>query len=85
MAQDDIQTQRFTIDEEQTRQYRRFNAQGTQLTARLLPPSEGKDSNPMSHFLASVTELFEYALRDCEDNDMIGVTIVTKLTCRTEL
>jgi len=29
----------------------------------------------MSHFLASVTELFEYAFRDCEDNDMIGVTI----------
>ena len=55
MAQDDIQTQRFTIDEEQTRQYRRFNAQGTQLTVRLLPPSEGEeDSHPMSHFLASV-------------------------------
>ena len=29
----------------------------------------------MSHFLASVTELFEYALRDCEDNNMTGVTI----------
>jgi len=57
MAQDDIQTRRFTIDEEQTRQYRRLNAQGTQLTARLLPPSEGEDSNPMSHFLASVTQL----------------------------
>jgi len=40
MAQDDIQTLRFTIEEEQTREYRRFNAQGTQLTVRLLPPSE---------------------------------------------
>ena len=29
----------------------------------------------MSHFLASLTELFEYALRDCEDSDMFGVTI----------
>ena len=29
----------------------------------------------MSHFLASVTELFEYTLRDCEDCDMVGVTI----------
>jgi len=75
MSQDDTQTRRFTIDEEQTRQYRLFNAQGTQLTVRLLLPSKGEDSNPMSHFLASVTELFEYALRDHEDNNMIGVTI----------
>jgi len=83
MAQDDIQTQRFTIDEEQTRQYRRFNAQGTQLTVRLLPPSEGEeDSNPMSHFLASVTELFEYALRDLEDSDMIGVTISNEVNVK---
>jgi arginyl-tRNA--protein-N-Asp/Glu arginylyltransferase len=29
----------------------------------------------MSHFLASGTELFEYALRDLEDSDMTGVTI----------
>jgi len=83
MAQDDIQPQRFTIDEEQTRLYRRFNAQGTQLTVRLLPPSEGEeDSNPMSHFLASVTELFEYALRDLEDSDMIGVTISNKVNVK---
>jgi len=75
MAQDDIQTRRFTIDQEQTRQYRRFNAQRTQLTARLLPPSEGEDSNPMSHFLSRMTELFVYALRDYEDSDMIGVKI----------
>ena len=68
MAQDDIKTPppptppppRFTIEEEQTRLYRRFNAQGTQLTVRLLPPPEGEeDPNPMSHFLDRVTELFE--------------------------
>jgi len=29
----------------------------------------------MSHFIASVTELFKYTLRDCEDSDMVGVTI----------
>jgi len=29
----------------------------------------------MSHFLASVTELFEYALRDCQDSDMVGLKI----------
>jgi len=75
MSQDDNEPQRFTIEEEQTRQYRRFNAQGTQLTVRLLPPPEGEDPNPMSHFLDSVTELFEHALRDLEDSDMVGITI----------
>ena len=29
----------------------------------------------MSHFLDSVTELFDYALRDLEDSDMVGITI----------
>jgi len=31
---------RFTVEEEQTRLYKRFNAPGTQLTVRLLPPPE---------------------------------------------
>jgi hypothetical protein len=51
---------KFAIEEEITRQYRRFNAVGTQLTVRLLPPTEGEDPNPMSHFLASVSDLFEH-------------------------
>ena len=55
--------------------YRRFNAQGRQLTVRLLSLAEGQDSNPMSHFLDSVTKLFDYALRDLEDSDMLGITI----------
>ena len=47
-----------------------------QLTVRLLPPPEGQeDSNPMSHFLDSVPELFEHTLRDLEDSDMVGITI----------
>jgi len=29
----------------------------------------------MSHFLASVSDLFEYALRNCDDSDMVGITI----------
>ena len=29
----------------------------------------------MSHFLYSVTELFEHALRDLEDSDEVGITI----------
>jgi len=75
MSQDDNEPQKFSIEEEQTRQHRRFNAQGTQLTVRLLPPPEGEDPNPMPHFLHSVTELFEHALRDLEDSDMVGITI----------
>jgi len=66
---------RFTIDGEINRQYRRFNALGTQLTVHLLPPSEGEDSNPMSHFLDSVSDLFEYALQNCDDSDMSGIII----------
>jgi len=49
----DVEPQRLTIEEEQTRPYRRFNARGTQLTVRRLPPPEGEDPNPMSHFLHS--------------------------------
>jgi len=75
MSQDDNEPQRFTIEKEQTRQYRRSKARGTQLTVRLLPPPEGEDPNPMSHFLDSVTELFQHALRDLEDSDMVGITI----------
>jgi hypothetical protein len=66
---------RFTIDGEINRQYSRFNAVGTQLTVRLVPPQEGEDSNPMSHFLTSVFDLFEYALQNCDDSDMVGITI----------
>jgi len=66
---------RFTIDGEINRQYRRFNVVGTQLTVRLLPPSEGEDSNLMSHFLASVSDLFDYVLQNCDNSDMVRITI----------
>jgi len=83
MPQDDVESQRFTIKEEQTREYRRLNAQGMQLTVRLLLPPEGEeDPNPMSHFIDSVTELFEYALRDLEDSDMIGIAISNEVNVK---
>ena len=63
----------FTVDDEITRQYRRFNAVGTQLTVRLLPPPD--DSNPVTHFLDSVSDLLHYALRDYEDSEMVGTTV----------
>jgi len=35
----------------------------------------GDDSDAVSHFQTSVTDPFEYALRDCSDSDMVGLTI----------
>jgi len=63
---------RFVIDDIMRRQYRRFNVVGTQFTARLLPPSDNSD--PVGHFLASVNDLLEHALRDVAATDMVGLT-----------
>ena len=43
---------RFEIDDTVRRQYRRYNALGTQLTVRLLPSTVSSDT--VEHFLASV-------------------------------
>jgi hypothetical protein len=75
ISEDEITLPTFTIDEEITKQYRRYNATGTELTFRLLPPADGDDSNSISHFQASVTELFEYDLRNYQESDMMGLTI----------
>jgi len=72
--EDEISPPRFTIDGEITRQYRRSNAIGTQLTVRLLPLPLG-DDDPVSHFLASVKDLFEHALQNASNDDMVGNTI----------
>ena len=66
---------KFTVDGEITRQYRRFNAVGTELTVRLFPPAMGDDSEAVSNFQASVTDLFDYALENCGDSDMVRLTI----------
>ena len=71
---------RFTVDGESTRQYIRFNATGTQLTVRLLPPPP--DSEPITHFLDSTSDLFEYALRNSDESDMVGVRLVTMSICK---
>jgi len=64
---------RFELDSTITRQYRRFNAIGTQITVRLLPPSNNVD--PVNNFLASVNDLFEHVLQNVSDIDMVGMTI----------
>jgi hypothetical protein len=54
------------------RKYRRFGTIGTQLTVRLNPPT-GPNPNPVDHFLDSVNDLFEHALQDVRDSDMVGI------------
>ena len=66
---------RFMIDSETNRQYRRFNTVGTEFTVRLLPPALGEDSDAVTHFRTSVNDLLDYALRDVNDSDMVGITI----------
>jgi len=73
---------KFTIINEITREYRRFNTVGIQLTDRLLPPTVRDERDPVSHFIASVSNLCEHALRNCDDSDMIGVSIRNEVNMR---
>jgi hypothetical protein len=68
-------SQLFTVEDESNREYRRFNTVGTQLTVRLAPPPEEDGIDPVTHFLNSMTELFEYSLRNSNDSDMVGISI----------
>jgi hypothetical protein len=71
--QESDEYQLFEIQDELTRDYRRFSAEGRQITVSLKPPPY--DTDPVSHFLASVEELFAYALRNVGDGDIVGLTI----------
>ena len=75
MASDDDVVPRFMIDNETDRQYSRCNARGIELTVRLLPPAVGDNQDAIPHFQTSMNDLFDYALRNVVDSDMVGVTI----------
>ena len=77
-SDDDDVVPRFTIDSERDRQYSRFNARGTEVTVRLLPPAVGDNQDGITHFQTSVNDLFYYALKNVDDSDMVGVTIQTR-------
>jgi hypothetical protein len=63
----------FTIQNEITRLYRRFKAEGRELTVRLTaPPQSSTGARP---FAKSVDALFEYSLRDLHRSDMVGISI----------
>jgi hypothetical protein len=55
-------------------QYRPFNAASNQITVRLNHPPD-TEPDPVAYFLASVYELFEYALASVGDGDMVGISI----------
>jgi hypothetical protein len=62
----------FTVQNEITRHYRRFNAEGRELTVRLTAPPS---STAARHFIDSVDALFEYFLRDLQPSDMVDISI----------
>jgi hypothetical protein len=61
----------FTVQSEITRHYRRFNAEGRELTVRLTAPPA---SSVARHFVDSVDALFEYSLRDLQPSG-VGISI----------
>jgi len=75
---------KFTIIDKITRQYRRFNSMETHLTVRLLPQQRGNERDPISYFMASVTALCEHALRNCDDSDMVGISIRFEVNMRNK-
>ena len=68
---------RFDIEDTITRQYRRFNAMGTQLVIHLLPPFNATD--PVNNFLASLNDFFRHELQNLSESDMIGITIQNRV------
>jgi len=50
---------------------------------RLLPPSNNDARDPISHFLASVNDLFEHALQNLSNSDMVGITINNRVNQNT--
>ena len=76
---------KFKIIDEITRQYRRFNTVGTQLTVRLLPPLEEYERDTVSHYMSSVTDLCEQALRNCDYSDMVGISIRNEVNMRDKV
>ena len=69
---------KFEIVREIRREYRRFNTTCIQLTVRLNPPTT-PEADPFEHFPASVNYLFEHALQDVGDADMVGSLFIISL------
>ena len=64
---------RFEIEDTITRRFSRCSAPRTQLVVRLLPPSYSTD--PVSHFLASLNDIFRYALQNPSESNTVEIPI----------
>jgi hypothetical protein len=63
---------KFEIIDEVARQYRKFNAEGTQSKVCLLPsPDDETVTDPVTHFETSMNVQFDYALRNVDDSDTV--------------
>jgi hypothetical protein len=62
----------FTVQDEVTRHYRRFNAEGKELKVRLVapPPASAAAQDPAQYFADSVDELLDYSLCDFDPSNM---------------
>ena len=72
---------RFTIDSEPNRHSTCFIAVGTDLIVGLLPPALGDDSDAITHFQASVNDIFDYALGMLTVQTWSVLRSVMKLIC----
>jgi hypothetical protein len=75
----------FTVLDDVNRHNRRFNAEGIQLTVKMLvsPPASEEAREAARHFTNSVDNIFEYSLRDLEPSDMVGEQSARQ-ACRAE-
>jgi hypothetical protein len=70
----------YQVLDEVTRQYRRFNAQGTQLNVCLNARPADIIIDPIRYFESCMIDLFEYSLRHVSDEDMVCLAIsITKV------
>jgi hypothetical protein len=67
----------FIVQNEITRHYSRFNAEGSELTVRLTAPPAARAAtrDPARYFANSVDELSEYSLRHLEPGIMVVISI----------
>jgi hypothetical protein len=66
----------FNKQNEFTRHYRRFYAEGRGQTVRMKAPSAGAAArDPGQHFTNSADEFFEYSLHDIYPSDIVGLSI----------
>jgi len=67
----------FTVLDEITLHSWRFNAEGRELTVRMLCafPARTAARDPDGYFAESVDEIFNYSLRDLKPGDMVGISI----------